>query len=56
MQPKYSKYCYMGSKYKHKHQGICMYLYGSMMEDYLVVCPLACIDLVCTKQTTERVP
>ena len=26
MQPKYAKYCHMGSKYERKHRGICMYI------------------------------
>ena len=25
MQPKYAKYCHMGSKHERKHRGICMY-------------------------------
>ena len=31
MQPKYAKYCHMGSKYERKHRGISIFLYGRII-------------------------
>ena len=59
MNPKYSKYSHIGSKYGRKHRGICMYLYGRISYWCVPVrsgCWSAQLGLLKMKQLEEMSP